>query len=249
MRPIAKGKVGENINLEEGITHTIQDEYIPYGKARPILVANIGGYCSYCEEAFLNASNLQTEHIQPKGLEVSGVKPYAHLATKWENFLLGCPTCNGKGNKGSKDVVLDEIHLPHRNNTYLSLVYKEAGVVIPNPSLSGKSLANAEALIELVGLGKEDSDTDGRCGMRRDTWKKAVEYLDDYENGELKLRHLLDYIKVVGYWSIWFTVFRGHDELRKALIDEFPGTAKDCFDVNNHYEPICRNPQNTIDPI
>ena len=155
----------------------------------------------------------------------------------------------GKGNKGDKNVVFEDIHLPHRNNTYLSLVYKEAGVVIPNPKLEGKSLANAEALISLVGLDKEDLDTDGRCGMRREVWEKAIMYLNDYENGEIKLRHLIDYIKVSGCWSIWFTVFSGHDEVRKALIEEFPGTAKECFDANNHYEPVNRNPKNAIDPV
>jgi hypothetical protein len=85
--------------------------------------------------------------------------------------------------------------------------------------------------------------------MRREAWEKAIMYLNDYENGEIKLRHLIDYIKVSGCWSIWFTVFRGHDEVRKALIEEFPGTAKECFDANNHYEPVNRNPQNAIDPI
>lgn len=249
MRPVTKKTIGESIMLGNGTTHVIQEEYKPYGNARPILLTNLGRYCSYCEQAFLCGSNLQTEHIQPKGLDVNGIKPYAELSTKWENFLLGCATCNGKGNKGDKNVVFEDIHLPHRNNTYLSLVYKEAGVVIPNPKLEGKSLANAEALISLVGLDKEDLDTDGRCGMRREVWEKAIMYLNDYENGEIKLRHLIDYIKVSGYWSIWFTVFSGHDEVRKALIEEFPGTAKECFDANNHYEPVNRNPKNAIDPV
>ena len=130
--------------------HTVQEDYKPYGKARPVLLANLGNYCSYCEDVFHSGTNLQTEHIQPKGLDVSGVKPYQELSTKWDNFLLGCATCNGKGNKGDKDVHLNDIHLPHRNNTYLSLLYKEAGVVIPNPVLKGNSLLHAQALIELV---------------------------------------------------------------------------------------------------
>ena len=51
------------------------------------------------------------------------------------------------------------------------------------------------------------------------------------------------------FWSIWFTVFKNHDEVRAAMIDAFPGTAKNCFDPDNHYEPIDRNPDNPNDPV
>ncbi len=247
MRPVNKKQIGESIVLENNTTVVVSEDYPDYHDARPILLANLGHYCSYCEGYFATGTNLQTEHIQPKGLQISGIKPYAELSTKWENFLLGCATCNGKGNKGSKDVVLENIHLPHRNNTYLSLVYKEAGVVIPNPNLRGKSLSNAKELISLVGLDKEDSDTDGRCGMRREAWQKAVTYLEDYENGEIAFRHLIDYIKIYGCWSIWFTVFKEHPEVREALVEQFPGTSRECFDEN--YNPIPRHPENEDDPI
>lgn len=86
MRPVTKKTIGESIMLGNGTMHIIQEEYKPYGNARPILLANLGHYCSYCEQAFLCGSNLQTEHIQPKGLDVNGIKPYAELSTKWENF-------------------------------------------------------------------------------------------------------------------------------------------------------------------
>lgn len=247
MRPVTKKRVGECLRLKDGSEHTIQEDYHPYGNARPVLLANLGHYCSYCEEVFHNGTNLQTEHVQPKGLEIDGVKPYQELSTKWDNFLLGCATCNGKGNKGNKDVRLDDIHLPHRNNTYLSLWYKEAGVVVPNPGLTGKSLAHATALLELVGLDKEDSDTDGRCGMRRETWDMAVLCLEEYEREEIQLKRLIDYIKNRGGWSIWFTVFRDYREVREALVTEFPGTSPECFDED--FNPIPRNPDRLEDPI
>lgn len=247
MRPVTKKTIGESITLPDGTEHIVQESYHPYGKARPVLLANLGNYCSYCEGAFHCGSNLQTEHIQPKGLTINGIKPYQHLSTQWDNFLLGCATCNGRGNKGEKDVVLSDIHLPHKNNTYLSLLYKEAGVVIPNPDLKGKSLSHAKALIELVGLDKEDSDSDGRCGMRREIWEHAITYLEDYKKGEIKLKRLIDYIKVSGGWSIWFTVFKEYKEVRKALICEFPGTSLECFDQD--YNPIPRHPENLDDPI
>lgn len=60
---------------------------------------------------------------------------------------------------------------------------------------------------------------------------------------------IVDLVKGHGCWSIWFTVFKGHDEVRKALIENFPGTAASCFDAQNHFEPIYRNPQDDEDPV
>lgn len=242
MRPVEKkpadGKnsviLFEDIADMESREEIIQADYKKYGEARKVLVANLGSYCSYCENYFSNSANLQTEHVQPQGL-------YSELKTKWDNFLLACPTCNGKGNKGEKDVVLDEVHLPHRNNTFLSLIYKEAGVVEVNSALSELSKQCAQKLVDLVGLDKPDTETDQRRDMRRKAWDDAQSCLKSYESNRIVLKKLINYIKTRDCWSIWFTVFKGHDEVRKALIDEFPGTAKDCFDANNHYEPIERN--------
>lgn len=55
-------------------------------------------------------------------------------------------------------------------------------------------------------------------------------------------------VKDKGQWSIWFTVFKGIDSVRARLISDFPGTCASCFDANNHYEPIERNP-GSPDPI
>lgn len=248
MRPIEKKNVGDVVNLFDNIDgmktipHIVQEDYPEYGKARKVLLANLGNYCSYCECYLANGALLQTEHVQPKGLD-----KYKTLKTKWENFLLACATCNGKGNKGEKDVVLPEIHLPHINNTYKSLCYQPAGVVIANPKLNNDAKQHAEALITLIGLDKPDSETDFRCNVRRQTWDRAQLYLKQYEAGEYELDKMIDDIKERNCWSIWFTVFKGHDEVRKALIDEFTGTAAQCFDANNHYEPIDRNPGH-VDP-
>jgi len=249
MRPVTKKNVGETIVVQDGTEQTILNDYRKHRESFPALVANLGQYCSYCECYSPCDSNLQVEHVQPVNLEINGIKPYKDLYSKWDNYLLACATCNGKGNKGCKDVILDDIHLPHRNNTFLSLEYKEGGVVIANPELTGKSLDNANALIELLGLDKGYTYTDGRIEMRRRVWEKAEEYLDDYKKGTIKPERLIDYVKATGCWSIWFTVFKGCDEVLEALIDGFPGTAKECFDPNNHYMPIPRNPDNDIDPI
>ena len=35
-----------------------------------------------------------------------------------------------------------------------------------------------------------------------------------------------------GFFSIWMTVFQDDPDVRKLLINEFAGTAADCFDPN-----------------
>jgi hypothetical protein len=53
---------------------------------------------------------------------------------------------------------------------------------------------------------------------------------------------LLTMAKSSGYWSVWFTVFAGVDVILSRLISDFPGTCASCFDKDNHYAPIERNP-------
>lgn len=238
MRPLDKFKVGDSISLD-GKSYTISKTYKPYGKARPFLLANFGDYCSYCENCLHNGTLFDTEHIRPKSI-------YPGLEYDWSNFLIGCRACNGPGGKHDDDFPIPDMHLPHINNTYLSLVYEEAGVVKVNPTLSTESQTNAQALIDFLKLDKGPvpslADKDGRCEMRRKTWELAQTALRMYDGSQSSLDWLIMLAKAHGGWSIWFTVFKDFDEVRKALIEEFPGTDSNCFDPSNHYEPINRNP-------
>ena len=75
MRPIDKSLFISN-----------QVSYIPYGEAKPDLIAAIGKYCSYCErEGFSSA--LDVEHIEDKDTHPA-------LTYLWSNFLLSCKNCN-----------------------------------------------------------------------------------------------------------------------------------------------------------
>lgn len=239
MRPVVKLEPDSEEILLNGSKHVVQKTYQDYTIAKDPLIANIGGFCSYCENAYGHDCDLHVEHVQPKGLD-----KYAALKTEWSNFLLACQTCNGKANKTDKDVVLTDIHLPHRNNTYLSLVYMPAGVVIVNPNLKGESFEHAKALWELVGLNKTPMTStrgDKRYRKRKEDWELAERYLAKFRAKKADVETIVDLVKGYGGWSIWFTVFSGVDEVRKALIEQFPGTAVGCFDANNHYEPVPRN--------
>ena len=236
MRPIIKLNPGTyTIN---GSQITIAPDYPSYQDAKPALTSTLGQFCSYCEDAYHQNRDLHVEHVKPRTL-------YPKLETKWDNFLLSCATCNGTDNKGSKDVVLNEIHLPHLNNTFKSLVYDAGGVVKVNPNLTGLSLSNATNLLNLIRLDKGSKSSnpgDKRWVKRSEDWNLAEKYKVKYDNGKTDPGTIVDLVKARGGWSIWFTVFKGCDEVRKALIDEFPGTAKNCFDQSNGYEPVDRNP-------
>ena len=248
MRPVVKLNPG-TYTLPDGMLLCVQSHYDNYRDAKPALVYNLGCFCSYCEESYHQKRDLDVEHIQPKNYKENGLKIYAHLETEWSNFLLSCKTCNGSDNKDTKNVVLDDCHLPHLNNTFKSLVYEEGGVVEVNPDLSGVAALHAANLLQLVGLDKSPATScpgDTRFRKRDKDWKMANRYKEKYNAGLADVETIVDLVKSRGGWSIWFTVFKGHDEVRKALL-EFPGTAKQCFDAANHYEPIDRHP-GLIDP-
>ncbi len=243
MRPVVKLTPG-TYTMPDSSSIDVLNSYDDYREAKPALVHNLGLFCSYCEEAYHQRRDLHVEHVQPKGYEENGIKIYAHLEKEWSNFLLSCATCNGADNKDTKNVILNEFHLPHRNNTFKSLVYKAGGVVEVNPLLSGDAKNHAKNLLDLVGLGKSpatSSPGDTRCMKRTRDWTLACKYRAKFDAGKIKIDTIVDLIEAKGGWSIWFTVFFGCDDVRDALLD-FPGTARQCFDASNHYEPLDRNP-------
>ena len=252
MRPLEKWTAGTVTTLD-GARFTIPATFVDYHDAKPILCNNFGRCCSYCETAYNEERDLAVEHIQPKRYKAAaGRYVYAHLENEWSNFLISCDTCNGADNKDTKDVAYGQCHLPHLNNTYLSLCYHAGGVVTVNPSLTGQSQQNAARLLSLVGLDKSpatSSKGDTRWPTRRRNWDLANRYLAKYLAGKTDVDTIIDLVEGRGGWSIWFTVFSGHDDVRRALVNRFPGTASNCFDAVNHYEPIPRNPHNTIDPV
>ena len=239
MRPVEKKKTGESVEYvtsnNEVVSHTVQREYKPYATAKEPLAANLGSFCSYCEERRALA-DLHIDHIEPKSK--------TGALYDWENFLLSCNICNSCKLDG--DVNLDNVHFPHRDNTFLDFIYDESGRVKVNPALPEDEYARALNLYNLVKMGRDPfseeaaSQRDFRWKSRFETWKLAVRYLDKYKSGMADVEDIIELSKGYGHWSIWFTVFKGIDEVRKALIEFTPGTCADCFDSENHFEPVAR---------
>jgi len=241
MRPVSKLKPGDSVTLLDGTTHEVQTTYKPYQNAKDPLAANIANYCSYCEKPITDEASA-IEHVQAKSLT-----KYVHLEFAWSNFLLACSRCNGADNKWNKDVVFGNIHLPHLNNTMLSIEYGQGGFVQVHSNLivGSPEYQKAKALIDLVGLDKcPGKFGDNRWQRRFEVWKLATKYEQKYTQEETTIEIIIDLALPRGFFSVWFTVFKNHPEIRAALIRNFAGTTVQCFDPQNNYNPIPRNLSN-----
>lgn len=230
MRPIVKWPVGHNYS-----THTITQRYNPYSNSKPHLEANIGCYCSYCEKPISDES-MHVEHIRPKSI-------HANLEFEWDNFLVSCQRCNGTDNKGTKDVNFNQTHMPHLNNTFLSIIYFADGSISVDPRMLGAESAKAQSLIDLVGLDKisghpEHKEGDKRFERRKTIWEIAEKMKLNYSAANTSLTP--DFIATcatkMGFWSVWMTIFSDFPEVQNELINVFNGTFSDCIstDINRN---------------
>ena len=240
MRPVLKIKWPE----DDGIPRS----YNPHTKAKNDLEGNLGFYCSYCE---VFSSDLEVEHVISRDQDHT-------LSHDWDNFLVACGRCNGRDNKSNRLVDLGTMHFPHRNNTFLSFIYMEGGYVIVNPALTGsESFTHAENLLNLIGLDKIPGNpkypnlnqNDTRWKHRRVAWELAVKYLPKFESGDLTAAEIAEFASQKGFFSVWYTVFNAYPTVKQALIQIYSGTAVNCFDPDNTFQPIPRNPHIHADPI
>lgn len=244
MRPLDKKLPNEVVKIKTSdgkiLDPIIQSEYRNYRDAKLPLIGNFGRYCSYCE-ALVEVGNLEVEHCIPKSKGGSEVE--------WDNFLLSCKSCNSI--KSNKDIAFN-CHFPHTNNTFLDFIYDEAGRVKVNPNLPEVSKLKAQNLVGLLGLDRNCDNvtqSDFRWQRRLESWDKAVRTRERYVQGTYDENDVILYAQEIGHWSIWFTVFEGIDKVLSRLISDFEGTCASCFDAQNHFRPVYRNPLNIGDPV
>lgn len=231
MRPVVKGPAP-------------QEAYNPYRDALEDLVDQIGSYCSYCEQVITHAP--EVEHVQPKSL-VPG------LEHSWDNFLLGCKSCNSV--KSNNPVDLNQIAFPDTDNTFLGLSYELDGHVKVSTLLPPYEAGLMASIVKLVKLHRHPDEAhrrdrptkrDKRVELRLDVWEIAQYQLNLYEsflwNAEFSAtlaEQITDYLAPAkGFFSVWMTVFRNHPDILHKFIEAFPGTDPDCFDANGH--PVSR---------
>lgn len=208
-------------------------EFTAYQLARPELINRLGEYCSYCEMQ-LDAS-LAVEHVQPKSLN-------AELELEWDNFLLACTNCNST--KGDKEIELNQYYWPDRDNTFRAFKYCEGGVIMSADDLDEEQQQIAENTLHLVGLDKDSLNnptaSDRRLLNRREAWDIAQRALERLARNNSHIDfcdQIIDHAKDKGYWSIWMTVFSNDVYMRNRLINAFPGTLGNCFDVHTNTIP------------
>lgn len=221
MRPVLRGASPQSGDFED------------YRNAFGELASRIGMFCSYCERRI--ATNLAVEHIQPK----DGPNGHPDLERRWDNFLLGCVNCNST--KGAKDVVLANLLLPDRDNTAAAYEYTMDGKINLSPRLTRSQQLLATNTLTLVGLDKRQNqviDSNGqlvavdRVAQRMEVWLIAQESKNDLQANpnDAFRRQIARTATGHGFFSIWLTVFLDDPVVWNLLIQEFAGTAKDCFD-------------------
>jgi len=223
MRPVRRGSSPQN------------QDFIPYDSAQKFLISRLGNYCSYCERRVV--TQLAVEHIQPKGLPA-----YVHLIGRWENYLLACVNCNST--KKDKDVVLADILLPDRDNTFAAFSYTQDGRVEPSAiSINNGLVGMAQKTLALTGLDKKICkalDENGkqvaidRVSQRLEVWAVAEDTKTDVntsQNNDSVRRSVVRIAQGYGFFSIWMKVFEDDADMRNRLIDAFAGTRESgCFD-------------------
>lgn len=236
MRPIDKGTVPK-IDHED---KTVSD----YKDWREDLLERIGNYCAYCN-MLLNDSP-QVEHVAPKS-------SHPQLQLNWNNMLLACGPCNRAKSNHAYD---NETHyMPDYHNTQIAFEYivvahpkrKKLMACIPVPrELDLVEFAKAQKTIDLFKLDSITSNpraTDLRWKYRFEAFASSRLWRESWDNWGKNMQDvfiplLIDAAKGKGFFSIWFDCFIDVSSIKKALIENFPGTRKSCFSEIDEFNPL-----------
>lgn len=225
MRPVDKG---EDLGT-----------FRPYNCAQSQLISRLGAYCSYCERFI--ATGIHVEHKVPQSQDNV-------LKFSWSNFLLACVNCNSA--KSATTIVLQDYIWPDSDNTLLAFGYDSEGRVVPAQNFSDDINTKIWATWQLAGLNRhpdtskqgviKPTSKDRRWNQRRDEWRfaqsnksKLVQY-----NSEVVRELIIERAKSGGFFSVWYTVFADHPQMRQLLVEAFKGTDASCFD--DDYLPVHR---------
>jgi hypothetical protein len=242
MRPINKGTVPLE---EDGQPVTVSN----HRQWRSYLIGRIGEYCSYCEMK-LNDSP-QVEHVVAQDIDDS-------RALDWENLLLACGPCNRT--KSNHPCPPETHYLPDVHNTYLAFEFftssnsrhgNEPAAFIQIKTIPPPFSAKASNTIALCALDRDTTAdaltvTDLRWRYRFEVINVATVWKTEWDNwgknNPDRFSILLSTAALgSGFFSIWFYIFENVPIVKAALIDAFGGTARDCFDVTDSFNPIWRN--------
>jgi hypothetical protein len=228
MRPVRRGPIPE----ADGVPKT----YAAYGDARDDLIARLGDYCSYCELPCHEGPAV--EHVQPKG----GTHGHPELELVWDNFLLGCRSCNSV--KGHAPIAIADHFWADLDNTFRAFKYELDRAPQPADGVTIQERTRAERTLRLTGLDREPSHSnltrrDRRWFKRREAWGKAILSLGNLEQSpsEAMRRQIVLDALGTGFWSVWMTVFAADKDMLQRFVAGFTGTEKVCFDADMNPVP------------
>lgn len=155
--------------------------------------------------------------------------------------MYSCKYCNTRKAQKIKKGESDKWIWPDKDNTFLAYTYHNANPQVNKEYLEAVSeecYNKAKALYDGIGLGitsHTDLQKDKRWSKRfetlgiandtREAWRKIKG--SEFEVDMLK--QIVTCARQTGFFSIWMMVFEGDREVKLALIQEFPGTARTCF--------------------
>lgn len=206
-------------------------EYSAYGDARGDLIERMGNYCNYCDMSLNNQP--QVEHVQPKSL-VPGLK------REWSNFLLACGYCNSV--KSNKPVDREGDVFADTDN--LMVAIDTAGVPMTvKDGLPQDDEQRAQDFLNLVGR-----DEYPFRARNPDRWRSRISAMIQIEKTRQRINQYPDNIPLkeqavatalgFGHFPMWLMAFDHDRDMRKRLVEAFPGTALNCFD--DEFRPIAR---------
>lgn len=208
------------------------DSIAKYEDAEPYLNERIGRYCSFCELPIFHVPEVEHKEGKKSGGDI----------TRWENLLYGCKYCNTRKAQKIKAGELNKWIWPDKDNTFLAFTYTNG---LPKVNEAYLKSISEDVYIKTVSLfngiclnfcPKNVRDKDKR-------WQKRIETLGQAERSRIFWNKICDtelrnegldtittLAKALGFFSIWMMVFEDDRDIKNALIDAFPGTARECFD-------------------
>jgi uncharacterized protein (TIGR02646 family) len=251
MRPIDKGPCPQVNGSNKTVTE--------YAQWRNDLIERIGAYCVYCNMPITHS--LQVEHVVPKVPQAG--QPQGGLVD-WNNVLLACGPCNRSKSNNPSDRQLH--YLLEFHNTLIPFVAENNpnspkeltfGVNSNLNDTQQKKAAKTIRLLKLDNVDNRDKIVDLRSKIRAKEYdrvciaRQTLELFktnpnyNEEEAGKLVARY------ATGFFFLWFKEFENEPSVIKWLIhpEYFPGVAQNCFDPNNEYSLLPRNPNDNIDPI